>query len=50
MADTRPNYSTPSAIRSVTSYPTRRGFKQRPIDPSLDYLIGWSLPTKSCVG
>ena len=40
MADTTPNYSTPSAIRSVTSYPARRGFKQGPIDPSLDYVIG----------
>jgi hypothetical protein len=39
MADTRPNYSTPSAVRSVTSYPARRGFKQ-PIDPSLDRVIG----------
>jgi hypothetical protein len=40
MADTKPNYSTPSAIRSVTSYPARRGFKQGPVDPSLDYVIG----------
>ena len=40
MADTRPNYSTPSSIRSVTSYPARRGFKQGPVDPSLDYVIG----------
>ncbi len=40
MADTRPNYSTPSAVRSVTSYPARRGFKQGPVDPSLDYVIG----------
>ena len=40
MADTRPNYSTPSSVRSVTSYPARRGFKQGPVDPSLDYVIG----------
>jgi len=39
MADPKPNYSTPSAIRSVTSYPARRGFKQA-IDPSLDYVLG----------
>jgi Family of unknown function (DUF6282) len=39
MADTRPNYSTPSAVRSVTSYPARRGFKQA-VDPSLDHIIG----------
>jgi Family of unknown function (DUF6282) len=35
MADTNHNYATPSAARSVTSYPARRGFKQA-IDPSLD--------------
>ena len=35
MADNRPNYATPSAVRSVTSYPARRGFKQGPVDPSL---------------
>ena len=40
MADTNPNYSTPSVRRSVTSYPARRGFKQGPVDPSLDYVIG----------
>ena len=40
MADTNPNYSTPSIIRSVTSYPARRGFKQGPVDPSLDCVIG----------
>ena len=40
MTETHPNYSTPSAIRSVTSYPARRGFKQGPVDPSLDYVIG----------
>src|SRR6266508_3068622 len=40
MAETKPNYSTPSTIRSVTSYPARRGFKQGPVDPSLDYVIG----------
>src|SRR5207247_6836003 len=39
MADTKPNYSTPSAIRSVTSYPARRGFKQA-VDPSLDHVVG----------
>ena len=39
MDDTKQNYATPSAIRSVTSYPARRGFKQ-PIDPSLDRVIG----------
>ncbi len=40
MAETNPNYSTPSSIRSVTSYPARRGFKQGPVDPSLDHVIG----------
>ena len=40
MADNQPNYCTPSAIRSVTSYPARRGFKQGPVDPSLDCVIG----------
>ena len=40
MADTTHNYATPSAARSVTSYPARRGFKQGPIDPSLDRVIG----------
>lgn len=40
MADAKPNYATPSLTRSVTSYPARRGFKQGPIDPSLDYVIG----------
>jgi hypothetical protein len=40
MPETDRNYSTPSAIRSVTSYPARRGFKQGPVDPSLDYVIG----------
>ncbi len=39
MADTKQNYATPSALRSVTSYPARRGFKQA-IDPSLDRVIG----------
>ena len=39
MAETKPNYSTPSAIRSITSYPARRGFKQA-VDPSLDYVMG----------
>jgi hypothetical protein len=39
MDDTKQNYATPSAVRSVTSYPARRGFKQ-PIDPSLDRVIG----------
>src|ERR1041385_7432365 len=40
MAETNPDYTTPSAIRSVTSYPARRGFKQGPVDPSLDYVLG----------
>ena len=40
MADTTHNYATPSAARSVTSYPARRGFKQGPIDPSLDRVVG----------
>jgi len=40
MAETNPNYSTPSSVRSVTSYPARRGFKQGPVDPSLDHVIG----------
>ena len=39
MAEPKPNYSTPSAIRSVTSYPARRGFKQA-VDPALDYVAG----------
>src|SRR5574342_26363 len=39
MADTNPNYSTPSAVRSVTSYPARRGFKQA-VDPSVDHVVG----------
>ena len=39
MADTKPNYSTPSAVRSVTSYPARRGFKQA-VDPALDHVVG----------
>jgi hypothetical protein len=39
MADLKPNYSTPSAVRSVTSYPARRGFKQA-VDPALDYVVG----------
>ena len=39
MADTNPNYSTPSSVRSVTSYPARRGFKQA-VDPSLDHVVG----------
>ena len=39
MADTKSNYSTPSAVRSVTSYPGRRGFKQA-VDPSLDHVVG----------
>src|SRR5688500_625570 len=40
MAETNQNYATPSSVRSVTSYPARRGFKQGPVDPSLDYVIG----------
>src|SRR5262245_5616109 len=39
MADTIPNYSTPSTVRSVTSYPARRSFKQS-VDPSLDHVVG----------
>jgi hypothetical protein len=40
MADNQQNYATPSSVRSVTSYPARRGFKQGPVDPSLDHVIG----------
>ncbi len=40
MAEVKPNYVTASAARSVTSYPARRRFKQGPIDPSLDHVIG----------
>ena len=40
MAASSNNYNTPSRARSVTSYPARRGFKQGPIDPSLDHVIG----------
>src|SRR6201988_3057081 len=40
MPETNPNYSTPSSVRSVTSYAAPRGFKQGPVDPSLDYVIG----------
>jgi hypothetical protein len=40
MAETKNNYATPSATRSVTSYPARRSFKQGPVDPSLDHVIG----------
>jgi hypothetical protein len=39
MAAPKPNYSTPSAIRSVTSYPAHRGFKQA-VDPALDRVAG----------
>ena len=39
MADSNPNYSTPSSVRSVTSYPARRGYKQA-VDPALDYVVG----------
>ena len=39
MDDTKHNYSTPSAVRSVTSYPARRGFKQA-VDPALDHVVG----------
>jgi hypothetical protein len=39
MADTSPNYATPSAVRSVTSYPARRGFKQA-VDPANDRVVG----------
>ena len=40
MADNQQNYATPSSVRSVTSYPARRGFKQGPVDPSVDHVIG----------
>jgi len=39
MAERSPNYSTPSVVRSVTSYPARRGYKQA-VDPALDYVTG----------
>jgi len=39
MAETNPNYSRPSSVRSLTSYPARRGFKQA-VDPALDYVVG----------
>src|SRR4029434_4312500 len=39
MAETNPNYATPSSVRSVTSYPARRGYKQ-PVDPSVDHVVG----------
>src|SRR5512145_2111552 len=39
MADTQPNYATPSSVRSVTSYPARRGYKQA-VDPALDHVVG----------
>jgi hypothetical protein len=32
--------TTPSAKRSVTSYPARRGFQQGPIDPSVQRVVG----------
>jgi len=40
MAETKPNYSTPSVARSVIFYFARRGFKQGLVDPSLDHVIG----------
>src|ERR671913_2359813 len=40
MAETNPNYSTPNSVLSVPSSPARRGFKQGPVDPSLDHVIG----------
>src|SRR4026207_2315109 len=40
MAEKKPNYGTLGAIRPVTSYPARRGFKQGPVDPSVDYVLG----------
>jgi hypothetical protein len=39
MGDTKQNYATPSALRSITSYPARRGFKQA-VDPSLNHVTG----------
>src|SRR4029453_17839785 len=39
MAETNPNYAPPSSVRSVTSYPARRGYKQ-PVDPSVDHVVG----------
>ena len=39
MDDTKQNYATPSAVRSITSYPARRGFKQA-VDPALDRVVG----------
>jgi Family of unknown function (DUF6282) len=39
MADSNPNYATPSSVRSVTSYPARRGYKQA-VDPSMDHVVG----------
>src|ERR1051325_12223273 len=39
MAETKPEYATPSDLRSITSYPARRGYKQA-VDPALDYGVG----------
>src|SRR5919197_5809157 len=39
MAETNEDYATPSFVRSVTSYPARRGYKQA-VDPAVDYVIG----------
>ena len=39
MAETKSDYATPSAVRSITSYPARRGYKQA-VDPALDYVVG----------
>ena len=39
MADTNPNYATPSSVRSVTSYPARRLYKQA-VDPAVDHVVG----------
>jgi Family of unknown function (DUF6282) len=39
MAENNPEYATPSAVRSVTSYPARRLYKQA-VDPGLDYVVG----------
>jgi hypothetical protein len=40
MARANGTYATPSAQRSVTSYPARRGFSQGPVDPALHSVIG----------
>jgi len=39
MAEGNPNYATPSSVRSITSYPARRGYKQA-VDPAQDSVVG----------